>query len=710
MGPKKVYVHFEDGLSITPFTKTLYVNEDDTALQVAKKFVDEFNKSKDNSDKPLSIQNVSLQVGEGGTALKPSDNLYDLCDEKDDVFVRENSPSEVQAPEPFVASGDPAPVDPASVKVEQAAPPSPTNDSFDDIAEIPSTSPYSKDEVKLIREHAQSLFDTRQYRAAKEVLQHAATTVGTRDLLELLSSIYREAGRHQEALVYAQKAIEAFDYPTKHPRTLLVLAKAHSKLKNYSEAIESLKTIAANPVFKTKVKSTFYYDVYTEFARNVFLLGLHSDAVDIINALMHYPKAHEHIGTLLLYAEMGLTYNKIEEASQAILKAILLDEKNRQARKLVADVLASESGFNTLMSQIKPSAQSVVAYGYLAAITKEFAKFTVSIQLLQLAIKYDPNRPVYYSNLAHVYEAMLTSELAMAQIVEFLRTHPDRTVGGAVCGMKCDAFYEVLNMPLEEVRCSEYLVWEKSLTCDEEYARVLSILGRPTEKIEEITEENLFVKEEFDEFTLEVLAMLMTAVKLLYLDNRLPVLLRLVRRIEKIRRLSLTPLHMTFIRNEHAYYLCILHVLHARAQIHVSSLGGTRILSDPYRSHLYDQAASRPIYVCGDSHAVPPAWGILFESSTPRLLIPRIVTGLKHWHLRDECTFFTKEIFRRVIQRIPTESTVIFMFGEIDCREGMLLAVERYYYDTLHDAMMTTIGCFVSTLKKVLAKKKFKVH
>lgn len=49
------------------------------------------------------------------------------------------------------------------------------------------------------------------------------------------------------------------------------------------------------------------------------------------------------------------------------------------------------------------------------------------------------------------------------------------------------------------------------------------------------------------------------------------------------------------------------------------------------------------------------------------------------------------------------------MFGEIDCREGMLLAVERYYYDTLHDAMLHTVGCFVCTLKKVLAKKKFKV-
>ena len=53
------------------------------------------------------------------------------------------------------------------------------------------------------------------------------------------------------------------------------------------------------------------------------------------------------------------------------------------------------------------------------------------------------------------------------------------------------------------------------------------------------------------------------------------------------------------------------------------------------------------------------------------------MTGLKVWHLRDGSEFFPKANFESAVASIPDGADTIFAFGEIDCREGLLLAVER---------------------------------
>ena len=153
----------------------------------------------------------------------------------------------------------------------------------------------------------------------------------------------------------------------------------------------------------------------------------------------------------------------------------------------------------------------------------------------------------------------------------------------------------------------------------------------------------------------------------------------------------------------------------------------------------------------GDSHCLPPSWSVIYApvsspavsltgqglgeaprqglnedggSIVPRLLIPRLVTGVKQWHLRSgqlssplpapsylfsplysvqfcrlspsfslvcyllsqllhqlfidtitisllpEGTFYPKLNFQSAMQHIPDGSDVIFLIGEIDCREG----------------------------------------
>ncbi|CAM9501696.1 unnamed protein product, partial [Sphacelaria rigidula] len=101
------------------------------------------------------------------------------------------------------------------------------------------------------------------------------------------------------------------------------------------------------------------------------------------------------------------------------------------------------------------------------------------------------------------------------------------------------------------------------------------------------------------------------------------------------------------------------------------------------------------VYVCGDSHTLTPAWRQVTVGTSRRVLKPALVTGLKHWHLRPESNFYPKKNFERELEKIPNGSAVVFMFGEIDCREGILLAVEKLRYSTVEKGMEHTASIFI---------------
>lgn len=60
---------------------------------------------------------------------------------------------------------------------------------------------------------------------------------------------------------------------------------------------------------------------------------------------------------------------------------------------------------------------------------------------------------------------------------------------------------------------------------------------------------------------------------------------------------------------------------------------------------------------------------------------PVLSTGTKIWHLREESQFYPKINFYNAIKVIPDNAAVMLCFGEIDCREALLLCVEKAKYD-----------------------------
>ena len=52
---------------------------------------------------------------------------------------------------------------------------------------------------------------------------------------------------------------------------------------------------------------------------------------------------------------------------------------------------------------------------------------------------------------------------------------------------------------------------------------------------------------------------------------------------------------------------------------------------------------------------------------------------------------------------------MILCIGEIDCREGFLVALERDYYDSIEEAMNHTIKSFVRNLQTICEHRQLKV-
>lgn len=133
-------------------------------------------------------------------------------------------------------------------------------------------------------------------------------------------------------------------------------------------------------------------------------------------------------------------------------------------------------------------------------------------------------------------------------------------------------------------------------------------------------------------------------------------------------------LHRTTIRNEQAYYTCVAQLLSV----------SDRFVAPPVKADVPSElTAAEPAatFVCGDSHTLATAWREIIVRGEPVVLRPALVTGLKHWHLRKQAVFYPKAHFWRVLSRLPRHSTVVFLFGEIDCREGILVAVEKCKYE-----------------------------
>nr|XP_006817955.1 PREDICTED: uncharacterized protein LOC102802627 [Saccoglossus kowalevskii] len=183
------------------------------------------------------------------------------------------------------------------------------------------------------------------------------------------------------------------------------------------------------------------------------------------------------------------------------------------------------------------------------------------------------------------------------------------------------------------------------------------------------------------------LAILFTVVKVLFMKGSLSVLRGMTRLLDPCYKDR--DLHKTLIRNEAAYYVTISRLM----TIDINPV----------------PASPKFIYFASDSHCLTPAWRSIQYKGSTHFIHPMLATGCKIWHLRPEGMFYPKENFFTIMKRVPKKSTVIFNLGEIDCREGIIYAVDKCKYDSLEEGINKVIEIYLTVVKKLKSLKRLKV-
>ncbi|PNH11189.1 E3 ubiquitin-protein ligase [Tetrabaena socialis] len=185
---------------------------------------------------------------------------------------------------------------------------------------------------------------------------------------------------------------------------------------------------------------------------------------------------------------------------------------------------------------------------------------------------------------------------------------------------------------------------------------------------------------------------------------------------------STVELHTTLIRNEAAYFGCVLQLL--RGQPPPTAAWSLPPPDAPSPVPQPPAASLPPLFLCGDSHCLSAAWRVVTLRGERRLLRPLLVTGCKLWHLRPASVFYPKAQFEAAIRMLPQGAQVcelvakrrtvrsccpcagwqvVLLLGEIDCREGLLLAVQKGKYEAVSEGIAATVAIYLDLARSLLA-------
>ncbi|GMG15312.1 unnamed protein product [Phytophthora fragariaefolia] len=450
---------------------------------------------------------------------------------------------------------------------------------------------------------------------------------------------------------------------------------------------------------------------------------------------------------LLLYAKIAHDRERKREALCMALRVLVAKPNDRAVKKTLVTLLKDSNSMERLQCALPPFNPSAgAAYAFIATILKDFGALAKSIECFQMAQLSDPESASYALNHAHALEACCRYAEAYDVLVSFFRSNRTLSVGsgnGDAVNLLAGSFVEALdkfnafggNCGNESGLINNSLgsnlppQWQIEWVSGREgYAKVTMPSSNDGSSasvvnVAPLTHQTLQTKQAssaLSDSEQDLLACFFTIVKILFVNGRLSVLPPLIQMLEPLRLGR--ELHRTTIRNEQAYYACIAQLLSIE----------DRLQRNP--PLLPSEASTNTIYVCGDSHTLATAWRTIHVQHQSTLLRPALVTGLKHWHLRKESTFYPKINFWRVIENIPIRSRVIFLLGEIDCREGILDAVEKCKYEvsskmnaeilmmlypyaacflchqTIKEGMEHTIRIFMEALTDVVVKYEFETY
>ena len=518
--------------------------------------------------------------------------------------------------------------------------------------------------TSLLLQNAHSYFQKKDYQNALELYKKVfCLDQRSKQALEGITNIYRSAERYQDAVPFAEKLA---NLDSDDPYALFTFGEILTEAGDVAKAIKVLP--ACIQQFQNQHKEDqFIFDAKTALAKALEKAGALGSASQLYCEVAEMSEK-EHNESLKGYVRLGLKSGSVS-VEDMILILINILARNKQdfvAKELLSKLVRHEGGMDALKGQLNLAWENAPAVVFIADILREFGSLEETSQLLRHALNLQPNNIDVALLLAHVCENMMNYQMGLQVLLDFYKGNKPLTT---IKGIDCSPVIEVLDKTIQ------LLDTESNLPVQLTDFKKMQLIKTETTRFD------------FTSTELQLMASFFTVVKILYVYgflNTIPDLVTLLRPLHERQ-----DLHETIIRNEQAYFSCIEEVLKVRAPL--------------------GELARNNIYFCGESHTIPVAWQQICVKDKMYTLKPVLVTGLKIWYLRKESTFYPKINFDNAVKAIPRGSTVIFCFGEIDCREGLLKAVARCKYDSLQEAISASINIYIETLSELAWTYWFKI-
>lgn len=394
-------------------------------------------------------------------------------------------------------------------------------------------------------------------------------------------------------------------------------------------------------------------------------------------------KNHNHAPSLVGYAEEMARRDSTIESLDVILTLLIqysviqddsVAELKKRASLLFSRLATKPEVFPHIMRLFKPANAHIAsgALSFLAHTLMVNGKMPECIQYTEAALEKNPDNINLTIGLMEAHEILNQPMDALQIAKKYLETHLADSVGG---------------VPVSHILKS----WSKQSTVPAEDYQAPPLEVKNTAAETETPQQT--PPSPYSEAEMHVLNLYYKIVKLLFITGDLKTTKALVETIDPAKQRG-GDLHLTLVRNSNSYFELIKMLL----------LQTSPPFIDP------SMQENVPIlYVMGDSHALSPAWREFSSNSLGRHWIkPLQITGCKIWHLRKESQFYTKVQFDEMVKDIPLGGNVIFIFGEIDCREGILQSIIKKRYSGIEEAMTRIIDIYLDVLKTVAKQKKLK--
>ena len=640
----KFYVHFDGPPNFTMVFKW-HRNDKETLKLILEKFMAAFNRKYATSAE-LSFDKFTL-VDKRKNRLSLEQSIISVVKDGMDLFVVAKQSSE---PKEKQENGlDPQVQSPVScVRLNQLL--KKGEKPATNVMNSPSARATESDSSEPMdsRFSLKNLLKTGTMRNAARICAQALTLdEKNSSALSCLAEIYLKAGRARVALDYIELAIlvnpDDSGVSFIHGNCLAEVGRLEEATNAYVKYMGHLEATGAmkNDIHK----------VQAAIAQVCVLEGKITIAVELFSNVLKEDSTHmESLKGYALHTAAN-SQTALHEAITVMMSALVHSSHgnlNRELRRQVCKLISQPGGMGVFEDQLSKAWESSDSLMYIADILRESGAIELAIQLVNRASQLSPQDPSICLYLVHTHEILNEHNKGFLHARAFLETNHCLKIGN--------------------ISCSKFVPFLQQVTADI-YLNNAAVNVLPTFVDQEDVGKAL--ESEFHQ-----LGLLFTLVKIFFVKgalNLVEVLLPILDKLHKDREL-----HLTLLRNEAAFYSCI-----------------SLVMKVPF-----SPLPSNPnfVYFASDSHCISPSWRTIDYCGKPHVIHPLLATGVKIWHIRKEGCFYPKFTLLNALKDVPNGSPVIFNIGEIDCREGLLRAVDNCKYDTIGEAIDAAVEIYIAFL------------